>query len=241
MSWIDGALVGFDTETTGIDVAADRIVTAAVVRHTPDSESITTWLIDPGIEIPAAAAAIHGITTENARAHGRRPVEALDEIAQALSDALLRDEPVVAFNASFDLSLLESELRRHHLPTLADRIGRDVKTVIDPLVLDRHLDRFRRGKRQLGDLCNHYAVTTSAALHTADVDVLATLEVLRAIARAFPEVTSMPLENLHNLQVTAHRTWAEHLNAWRTKQGLTGPGAELTWPMRDSVPARASS
>lgn len=139
---------------------------------------------------------------------------------------------MVAFNACYDLSLLDAELRRHGLPTLPERIGREVRVVLDPLVLDRHLDRYRKGKRRLGNLCGHYDVQSAAALHSADVDVLATLDVLTAIVRAFPEVATMALDELHDLQISAHRRWAESFNTWRAEQGLTGPGAELGWPVR---------
>lgn len=237
MRWIDGALMGFDTETTGVDVGTDRVVTAALVRRAgsaaPGSPSLSTvtWLIDPGVPIPAGAAAIHGVTTEHARAHGRPAAVALEEIATGLAAALRRGEPVVAFNASYDLSLLDAELRRHRLPTLPERIGRDVRTVVDPLVLDRHLDRYRPGKRRLGDLCTHYGVTT-AALHSAEVDVLATLDVLAALAAAHPELAEMSLDEVHDLQVAAHRAWAEGFNAWRTQQGFVGAGAAPDWPSR---------
>lgn len=237
--WTDGPVVGFDTETTGVDVHSDRVVTAAIVRRAGGTQAVATWLLDPGIEIPAEAAAIHGITTTHARAYGRRPAEALDEIARTLAAALLRDEPVVAFNASFDLTLLDAELRRYALPTLAERIGRPVRVVIDPLVLDRHLDRYRPGKRTLGDLRTHYRVATDATLHAADVDVAATLDVLRAMTRAYPHLRTASLDSLHDLQVAAHRRWATSFNAWRDGQGLTGPGAELEWPMR-TTPAPAA-
>ncbi|HWS58212.1 MAG TPA: exonuclease domain-containing protein, partial [Actinotalea sp.] len=233
MRWIGGPVVGFDTETTGVDVDVDRIVTAAVVRRDADGRVTTaTWLIDPGVEIPAAAAAIHGITTERARAHGCPPAAAVEEIATVLADALRRGEPVVAYNAAFDLSLLDAELRRHGLPRLAERIGGEPRAILDPLVLDRHLDRYRRGKRRLGDLCAHYGISTRD-LHTADVDVLATLEVLAAIARCHPAIADLELAELHDLQVLAHRQWAEGYNHWRTAQGLPGPGAGLGWPSRD--------
>lgn len=234
MGWTDGAVVGFDTETTGVDVGTDRIVTAAVVRRAGPTTSVRSWLIDPGVEIPEAAAAIHGVTTEHARAHGRDPGPALEEIAELLAGALLRSEPVVAFNASFDLSLLDAELRRYGLATLPERICRDVRAVIDPLVLDRSLDRYRPGKRKLADLCGYYGVLTDQ-LHSADADVLATLDVLQAMARRYPELATADLDSLHDHQVSAHRTWAESFNAWRTRQGLAGPGAELSWPVR--VPA----
>ncbi|MHA3948385.1 exonuclease domain-containing protein [Cellulomonas bogoriensis] len=230
-------MVGFDTETTGVDVTTDRVVTAAVVRREGSSTSVRSWLVDPGVDIPEGAAAIHGITTEHARRHGRPPAEVLEEVATELVDALGRGEPVVAFNASFDLSLLDAELRRHGLATLPQRLQRPVRVVLDPLVLDRALDRYRRGKRKLVDLCGHYGVQDRPGLHTADVDVLATLDVLDAISSRFPEVADLDLDRLHDRQVQAHRAWAENFNAWRAEQGLTGPGAETTWPVREPVPA----
>jgi len=240
MRWIDGTLVGFDTETTGVDVATDRVVTAALVRRMAGAASgspalsTLTWLVDPGVLIPAAAAAIHGITTEHAMALGRPALLALEEIATALTAAVRRGEAVVAYNAGYDLSLLDAELRRHRLPTVPDRLGHEVRAVIDPLVLDRHLDRFRPGKRRLGDLCAHYGVRT-APLHGAEADVLATLDVLGALVRAYPALAALSLDEVHALQVEAHRTWAESFNAWRTGQGLPGPGAEPGWPSRTPV------
>ena len=235
MGWVDGPVVGFDTETTGVDVTTNRIVTAALVRREGTTTSVTSWLLDPGVEIPEGAAAVHGITTEHARLHGEPPPPALDTMARMLTEALLRGEPVVAYNASFDLSLLDAELRRHGLPTLPERLGRAVRVVLDPLVLDRSLDRYRPGKRRLGDLCAHYRVTAHADLHTADVDVLATLDVLTALARRFPSLAQATLDEIHDHQVVAHRDWATRFNAWRISQGYEGPGADLLWPAREAV------
>ncbi|MDM8085662.1 exonuclease domain-containing protein [Cellulomonas cellasea] len=232
MSWTQGPLLGFDTETTGVDVDADRIVTAALVRRDASGVHVQTWLIDPGVEIPAGASAIHGITTEQARAHGADPVVALEEIADAIAEALLSDIPIVAYNASFDLCLLDAELERHGLPTLPQRTGRDTMPVIDPLVLDRHEDRYRKGKRKLVDLCGHYEVVDPGSLHTADVDVLATLDVLDKIVTRFPHLAALDLAALHDYQAEAHRVWAEHLTAWRQGRGLTGPGPEPQWLAR---------
>lgn len=235
MSWTQGALLGFDTETTGIDVEQDRIVTAALVRRDATGTHVRTWLIDPGVEIPAAAAAIHGITTEVARAQGVEPAGALEEIATDLAAALSRNVPVVAYNASFDLGLLDAELRRHGLRTLPERLGTGVAPVIDPLVLDRANARYRPGKRKLADLCKVYSVTDDGNLHTADVDVVATLDVLEKIVRAYPQLGELSLGDLHTYQVGAHREWAEGFNAWRRDRGLTGPGADVAWPVRESV------
>ena len=230
-SWSTGPFLGFDTETTGVDVTTDRIVTAALVRRDSSGTHTRTWLIDPGVEIPTAASAIHGISTERARADGVTPVRALEEIAAAIAEAQLGGVPLVAFNAAYDLAILDNELERHGLAPLAERLGRDCMPVLDPLVLDRGLDRYRRGKRKLQNLCVHYAVPEEENLHTAEVDVVATLDVLSQIAARYPEMGERSLEEVHRWQVTKHREWAEGFNAWRRTEGLPGPGAGLGWPM----------
>ncbi|MGP9694574.1 exonuclease domain-containing protein [Brachybacterium sp. AOP25-B2-12] len=226
-------LLGFDTETTGTDVHRDRIVTAALVHSVGpgrDLETVATWLIDPGVEIPEGAAAVHGISTEHARAHGMAPAEALDEVAAMLADALGRGIPVVAFNAGFDLQILEADLARHGLPTLAQRLGHEIAPVVDPLVLDRGLDRFRKGKRTLTDLCSVYDVTQDGRMHTADVDVSATLDVLRGIIARHPDLGAAPLAEVHQRQIALHRDWAENFNDFLRRKGKT-PDVEVVWPL----------
>lgn len=231
MTWTAGPLLGFDTETTGVEVTTDRIVTAALILRDGDTTSVRQWLINPGVDIPEEAAAIHGISTEHARSQGRPPEEALEEIARTITAELLKGVPIVAYNASFDLSILDAELTRNGLETIPARIGRPVGPVIDPLVLDRGLDRYRKGKRRLGNLCEEYGVIAGPdGLHSADVDVIATLDVLAAIITRHPDVALQSLAELHDFQATAHRTWALNFNDWRQRQGFEGPGASVDWP-----------
>lgn len=231
MSWIEGPLLGFDTETTGVNPLRDRIVTAALIGRGKDGTHERTWLIDPGVPIPEAAAAIHGISTEHAQAHGMQPRQALVELSNELTAAFTYAIPVVAYNATFDLSIIEAELQRHGLPTIGQRLGRPLGPVVDPLVLDRALDRYRRGKRKLVDLCQHYGVQESGDLHTADVDVTATLDVLQALARHHPQMLDFTLEDLHHWQADQHRAWAADFNQWRQSKGWDGPGACMDWPL----------
>ncbi|MFP5360331.1 MAG: exonuclease domain-containing protein [Actinomycetes bacterium] len=233
MSWLDETMVGFDTETTGVSTEHDRIVTAAVITRTGDTVTTRTWLIDPGVEIPAGATAVHGITTAQARAEGAAPAQALEEVATALAGALNAGFPVVAFNAQFDLTLLENELARHGLRSLAARlVRREVRPVIDPLVLDRKLDQYRKGKRKLIDLCTLYAVTVVAEdLHAADADVLATLELVQALAAAHPTMRATSLDSLHDLQASAHREWAVRFAAWLKSKGEVDDLPRPEWPV----------
>lgn len=232
-AWHTGPLLGFDTETTGVRVHSDRIVTAALVERTgtgATTTTVTTWLADPGVEIPDAAAAIHGVTTQIARRDGRPAADVVDEIAQRLADAQRAGVPVVAFNAAFDLTILDAELARYGLPTLPERLGRPVGPVLDPLVLDRGVDRYRKGKRTLTDLCAHYRVATEDELHRADADVAATLDVLAAIAARYTELQKMTLDELHAWQVTKHRDWARNFNQWLESRGRTADVSEH-WPV----------
>jgi DNA polymerase-3 subunit epsilon len=230
---MDAPLLGFDTETTGTDVARDRIVTAALVHSTGPgraNETIATWLIDPEMEIPEPARKVHGISTEHAREHGMQSAAALEEVAGMLADALDKDVPIVAFNGGFDLQILENELRRLGLPTLAERLGHDIAPMLDPLVIDRGVDRFRKGKRTLSALMEHYRIDTDGRLHTADVDVSGTLDVLRAQVEAFPQLAASSLADLHQQQITWHRDWATNFNDFLRKKGKT-PDVPLTWPL----------
>ncbi|GEL94504.1 exonuclease domain-containing protein [Cellulomonas composti] len=205
--WTTRHLLGFDTETTGVDVRNDRIVSAALVRRDSTGAHVRSWLIDPGIEIPAAAAAIHGFSTEHVRLHGRPSSTALDEIADALVAALREGAALVAFNASFDLAILDAELARHALPSLVDRLGgAPVRPVIDPMVLDRMAEPQREGGRRLVDLCEHYGVATGI-LHTADADTLATLEVLDHVLERNPVLAAADPEQLHDRQAIAVAAW----------------------------------
>lgn len=236
MSWLERTMVGFDTETTGVDFSTDRIVTAAIIARdgADGAVSARTWLIDPGVEIPERATAVHGITTAMAREGGADPVVALGEIAALLAAALANGSPIVAFNAGYDLGILDAELARHGLAPLARRIGagRSLRPVVDPLVLDRHLDRFRRGKRKLIDLCAHYGVTVDEdSLHAADADVLATLDLVQAMARTYPALGTANLADLHDQQVSAHHAWAVEFRAWLTSRGRTDDLPDLDWPL----------
>ncbi|MFJ4679300.1 MULTISPECIES: exonuclease domain-containing protein [unclassified Kitasatospora] len=234
MTWWKGPLTGFDLETTGTDPEASRIVTAAVVDTLGGGvERAATWLLDPGVPIPAEAAAIHGITDAEARAHGRPAAEAIEEIARALADRLAAGRPVVAFNAPFDLSLLDAELRRHRLPTLADRLGGPVTPVVDAMVVDRALDKYRKGSRTLQRVCEVYGVELRDA-HEAGSDALAAVRVAVALGHRYPaQAGDLPLDELHRRQIDWHRAWATDLQSWLRRKD---PAAVVDprWPLKEA-------
>jgi DNA polymerase III epsilon subunit-like protein len=100
-------------------------------------------------------------------------------VVAALRDLLDAGIPVVAYNAPFDFSLLKYEALRHGIPPILEP-----SPVIDPLVLDKAHDRFRRGKRTLEAVAAHYAVPLVGA-HDAAADAIAAGRVAQALARRF--------------------------------------------------------
>jgi len=222
-------VTGFDCESTGTDVATDRMVSAAIIERAADG-SMTShqWLIDPGIEVPASAVAIHGLTTQALRAHGEQPPVALDEIANLLASSLNLGIPILIYNASFDLRILAAELARYQLESLDERLHSPVRPVFDPLVLDRGADRYRKGGRRLPDLMETYRLSPAAHLHDATDDVINTIAVFDAIMGQHPDLPTDPMD-LHDWQIAAHREWATHYNQWLAKQGRQ-PSAQVEWP-----------
>lgn len=226
-SWAD-TLAVFDLETTGIDIDTCRIVTAHVGVIGPAGEVLEQrqWLVDPGVEIPTAATLIHGVTTERARLEGLAAVQGVAEIIDALRDAAGRGLPIVAYNAAYDLSVLHREAERY-----GHEAFRGPGYVVDPLVIDKAVDRFRRGKRTLTAACEHYGVELLAA-HDAGADAIAAGRVAQAIARAFPELAACAVAELHTRQVGWCREQAESYQDWRRRNGEPEFTTSGAWPIR---------
>ncbi|AZI59448.1 3'-5' exonuclease [Nakamurella antarctica] len=236
-----GTLVGFDTETTGIDTATARIVTAALVHLDPSGEQLPatrSWLLDPGVDIPAEASAIHGISTEHARTHGRPAALAIAEIIAGLRQCWAAGHPTVIFNASYDLSLLDSEARRHGLTPLTDLPEWAEAVIIDPLVIDRFVDRYRRGKRTLDAASAVYSVPTPDA-HNATGDSIAAVAVARAIAHKYPLIRNAGAEALRSSQVEWQRNWAINFQSYLRSRGEADAVIDSDWPLRAGAATRA--
>ncbi|GAA2246270.1 3'-5' exonuclease [Streptomyces amakusaensis] len=240
MAWHGEPLVGFDLETTGTDPQEARIVTAAVVRvRAGEPVDSRVWLADPGIRIPEQASAIHGISNERAAAEGRPAREVADEIARELTGHWREGVPVVAYNAAFDLTLLTAELRRHGLPSLSERLeGRPIGPVLDPYTIDRAVDRYRKGKRNLEAVCAEYGVALEAA-HDATSDAVAAVRVARAVAERHPSVAALAPAELHDRQIRWYAEWAVDFQAFLRRKGDAEAVVDASWPMKTPAPAGA--
>lgn len=223
VAWQELPRAAFDLETTGRDPRTARIVTASVVIVSGRDELLQhhEWLVDPGVEIPDEAAAVHGITTEKARAEGQDPATAIAQISELLGN-LFQTMPVMAFNAPYDFTVLEAEARRVGVPSITPF------PVIDPLVLDRAVDKYRRGKRTLTAMSQHYGVSLVNA-HTSAADALATIGVADAIARRYAAQIQVDLPQLHAAQEGWQRAWAENFQDFLRRKDPSAT-VDAVWP-----------
>lgn len=233
--WAGFHLLAFDLETTGIDYRTDRICTAALVDVIPGKRPVaTTYITDPGIEIPAEASAVNGLTRDWLTANQTHTPEQLAfEISARLARHMGQGQPVVIFNGAFDFTMLEAENLRHRTPTLLARMGQSSKLapILDVYVLDKAADKFRKGGRKLGQVCAQYGVV-HVGEHDATADALATARVLPKLmakhARKFPGFT---LQSLHSEQVVWRREQMDGLRAYFDRMGTPHDGCDPGWPV----------
>lgn len=227
----DWNLLGvFDLETTGLDVTKARVVTAYIGVLDIDGNIVSakSWVADPGIEIPEVAAAVHGYTTERARAEGRPASEVVPEIVETLRELFTAGTPVAAYNASYDFSLLHHDAIRNNVAPLDGP-----KPIVDPMVVDKKIDRFRKGKRTLQAACDRYGVELGAA-HDASADAVAAGRVFRGMQREWAATAEMALDPLalHDAQIAWAREQAESFAKWLAEKGETSRRqGDGIWPV----------
>jgi DNA polymerase III subunit epsilon len=237
--WHEGTLVSFDIESTGVDVETARIVTAALVTIDPVTGQKNTrdWLVDPGIEIPAEATAVHGVTTEDAREYGVPAADAVYEIAHAIDAGYTNGGTLIVYNAPYDLTVLDREMTRHGIDVGPGTMV--LGPVVDPLCLDKHFDRYRKGSRKLVNVAKHYGVDLSEEdAHGAFADALAAARVAWKLARVYPQLAAMTHEQLYAAQAGWYREQQASLAEYFARQGKTEP-VNTEWPVRARIEAVA--
>jgi DNA polymerase III epsilon subunit-like protein len=218
-------MCGFDIESTGTNPETARLVTACIVQcggGRPVDSAV--WLSDvDGVPIPDEAAAIHGVTTERAQKEGAPLAEVIAELVGGLTQAIAAGIPIVAMNARYDLTLLDREAERYGLDPLP------MGPVVDPFVIDKAVDKYRKGSRKLTALCAHYAVPIGDA-HQADADAIAACRVAWRQATQYEQVARMTPTELHHAQIGWAAEQAASLQEYFRKKD---PAAyvEPAWPL----------
>ena len=222
--WREQPWVGFDLETTGREQHAARIITAALVVEGDRSQD-RQWLVNPGIPIPPESTEVHGITDADVAQAGMPAALACDAIARALEDHWREGAIVVAYNAQYDFTVLVHELRRHGCEPL------NLGPVLDPLVLWRALEKYRKGKKRLSDAVERFDVPLNAKEHDAGADALTAVHVMRAVAELDGLLEITDVEAVMAQQREWHRLWAEDFAAWFASKGNDPSGIDRSWPI----------
>lgn len=159
-------LVFFDLETTGINIASDRIVEISMIKiHPNGKEDRYTQRVNPIIEIPREASLIHGITNEMVL---NEPT--FKDIAIKIRD-LIKGCDLAGFNSNrFDIPILAEEMLRADVDfSMKNRLAIDVQTIFH-----------KKEQRTLGAAYQFYCEKTLENAHSAEADTFATYEILKA-------------------------------------------------------------
>jgi DNA polymerase-3 subunit epsilon len=159
-------LAVIDLETTGTNVASDRIIEIAIIKVFPDKTTQSkVKRINPGMPIPAGSTAIHGIRDEDVK---DAPLfkQAAHELKQFMDNCDL-----AGYNSNrFDIPLLVEEFLRAEIEfDVSKRRFVDVQRIF-------HLME----KRTLGAAYKFYCDKLLENAHSAEADALATYEILEA-------------------------------------------------------------
>ena len=171
---LEKPIVFFDLETTGIQVAKDRIVEISILKVFPSgNKESKTWLVNPTIPIPAETTAIHGITDEKI---ANQPT--FKELAKEISE-LIHNCDLAGFNSNkFDIPLLAEEFLRAEVDfDMENRKAVDIQNIFHKLE-----------QRTLVAAYKFYCDKDLTNAHSAEADTTATYEVLLSQLEKYEEL-----------------------------------------------------
>lgn len=164
----------FDLETTGVNVANDRIVEISVFKVFPNgNKESKTWLVNPGIPIPPETSEIHGITDEKV---ANEPT--FKELAKTVYD-MISDSDLAGYNSNkFDIPLLAEEFLRADIDfDMSKKKAVDVQNIFH-----------RMEQRTLTAAYKFYCGKDLTNAHSAEADTQATYEILEAQIEKYEEL-----------------------------------------------------
>ncbi|WP_343330465.1 3'-5' exonuclease [Polaribacter staleyi] len=159
-------IVFFDLETTGVNIATDKIVEIAILKVFPNgNKESKTWLVNPEIKIPQESIDVHGITNEKVAAE-----PTFKELAPKINE-MIGDADLAGFNSNrFDIPLLAEELMRAGIDfDMKNRKAIDVQVIFH-----------KKEQRTLSAGYQFYCGKELEGAHGAEADTNATYEILLA-------------------------------------------------------------
>ena len=164
----------FDLETTGINVAKDRIVEISILKVFPNgNKESKTWLVNPEMEIPPEVVLVHGISNEKV---ANEPT--FKQLSKEIYK-MIKDSDLAGFNSDrFDIPLLAEEMLRSDVDfDMKHMVSVDVQTIFHKME-----------KRTLGAAYKVYCDKSLDDAHSAEADTMATYEVLLSQLDRYPEL-----------------------------------------------------
>ncbi len=169
-------LIFFDLETTGMNIASDRIVELSYLKIYPDQrEEVKTFRVNPTIPIPKETTAIHGIIDEDVK-----DAPTFNEIAKTLVNAFEGCDFAGYNSNKFDLPVLAEEFLRAGLDfDLKKRKFIDVQVIF-----------YKKEQRTLSAAYQFYCDKELVNAHSAEADTRATYEVLQSQLERYPDLVN---------------------------------------------------
>lgn len=167
-------LIFFDLETTGIDVANDRIVELSYLKINPNGdEESRTLRVNPTVPIPPKATLIHGITDEDVK-----DAPTFNEIAKSIAK-IFEGCDIAGYNSNkFDIPLLAEEFLRAEVDIdLMKRKFIDIQVIFH-----------KKEQRTLSAAYQFYCNKTLENAHSSEADTRATYEILMAQLDRYPDL-----------------------------------------------------
>ncbi|MCF8463850.1 MAG: 3'-5' exonuclease [Flavobacteriales bacterium] len=167
-------LAFFDLETTGVNVAEDRIVEISIIKLNPDgSEEVLTELVNPGMPIPKESSEVHGITDEKV---ADKP--SFKELAPKIK-SFIGNSDLSGYNClKFDVPLMVEEFLRNEVDfEMKGRKVVDVQNIFHKME-----------QRTLVAAYKFYCNGDLTNAHSAEADTRATMEVLLAQVDKYDEL-----------------------------------------------------
>ncbi|MEI6865829.1 exonuclease domain-containing protein [Flavicella sp.] len=167
-------IVFFDLETTGVNIAKDRIVEISILKVFPNgNKESKTWLVNPEMEIPKETSAIHGITNDKI---ANEPT--FKELARQV-ETLIKGCDLAGFNSNrFDIPLLAEEMLRVGIDfDMHNRVAIDVQVIFH-----------KKEQRTLSAGYQFYCGKDLENAHSAEADTLATYDILMAQIEKYDDI-----------------------------------------------------
>lgn len=222
-------LIAFDLETTGINPFSDVPVSFGLVGQASPTSIKLGGYVNPQRNIPEAASRIHGITNEMV-ADAPPYTEVVPALINQISNVWRRGDAIVGMNVSYDLTMINAIDEELGFGGFASR--GDIGPVIDVMPIDRHFDKFRKGKRTLSDLCAHYGVPLDNA-HGALDDAAASLNLFIAQIQRFESIATFTLDELGVKVGEWYTEWKTSLDVYFQKKGEPPmESGQFLWPIQ---------